>query len=571
VTARRPLGDEQILALRAALGRFGEGAANRKAALLRACAQRPVDDPDVLVAYHDALLFALAYPESAALRRAATSQLGRVAGIARRIVDDGPARARARLENTGIAWSALTIGFGWDIARWLAERFPRHAEIDQFGADGALLAAILQHALSPAEFELVATDEPDAMALLEHASAGHRGTRLAWLVGQFLRLPCAEPLRDHLFDSLQPFLTLRPKATMLSRTFVRGLPSPPYYHRAPLLRDVDLPALVADPLTPPRRLSAGERRHIVDAGRAMLAALGRETDAIAASWPDGVAWHELGRGAALALYTMRPGRRGAFDSHVGFLLFKNGLPVGYGGGWPFLGTCKIGVNIFAPYRGGESTWLFGQVLRVYAQRFAVERFVAEPSQIGHQNPEGLKSGAYWFYHRLGFRSADARLARIADEESARMAADRGYRTPVATLRRFARSDLELPLARPDWFGDRAGVCDPADLSLAVSTWIARRFRGDRNAAEAAALRIAGRALNATRRERWSEDERRAFRDLALAIAQIPDLARWPMREKRAAVAVMRAKGGDEFRYFARLQKHHRLRAALTTLAERSAA
>jgi hypothetical protein len=553
------------------LARFGNGSADRKATILGACAARLIDDPSVLVAYHDVLLFALAYPETSALREAARRELERVARTARRLAEHGSTKAQARLENTGIAWSALTIGFGWDIACWLVERFPRHAEIDQFGVGGAALAGLLQHALPAAEFELLAADDTDAMAVLDRASAGHRGTRLQWLVEQVRRLPCSEPLREYLYDSLQPFLTIRPAATMLSRSFARGLPAPAFYHRSPLVREIDVPALIADPLPPARRLSMRERHLVVDAGRGMLAALGRETDAVAASYPKGVAWHDLGRGAAIALYTMRAERRGAFDSHVGFMLFKNGLAVGYGGGWPFLGTCKIGVNIFAPYRGGESAWLFGQVLRVYAQRFAVERFVAEPSQIGHQNPDGLASGAYWFYYRLGFRTADARLARIADDEAARTAADRGYRTPMATLRRFTRSDLEMPLARPDWLGDRAHACDPADLSLAVSTWIARRFHGDRSAAEFAALRIVTRALGAARHERWSDDRRRAFRDLALLIAQIPDLAHWSHRDKRDTLALMRARSGDEFRYFARLQKHDRLRAALIAIGERAAA
>ena len=79
----------------------------------------------------------------------------------------------------------------------------------------------------------------------------------------------------------------------------------------------------------------------------MLAALGRETDAIALAYPDGVAWHEVGRGVAVALYTIEPARRNPLDSHIGMMLFKNGVPVGYGGGWPFAGSCRIGVNIFA--------------------------------------------------------------------------------------------------------------------------------------------------------------------------------------------------------------------------------
>ncbi|MEP7181805.1 MAG: hypothetical protein ABI886_06440 [Betaproteobacteria bacterium] len=557
---------EHVDALRAALTQFGGSTAAAKTAALGACARRALDDPEVLIAYHDALLFALAYPETAALRNSARRELRRVAGATRALVESGPARVRSRLENTGLAWSALTINFGWDIARWLVERFPRHAELDQFGVDGARLAAVLQHALPPAEFELVAGDEPDPLALVLRASAGHRGTKLAWLVHALRRLPCSEALREHLFDALQPFLTIRPAGTMLSRTFVRGLAAPTFFHRTPLIRTVDLQALVATPLGPARRPSASERVHIVDAGRAMLAALGRETDAVAGSYPDGVAWHDLGRGAALALYTIRPDHRGAFDSHVGFLLFRNGLPVGYGGGWPFLGTCKIGVNIFAPYRGGESAWLFGQVLRVYAQRFAVQRFVAEPSQIGHANPDGLKSGAYWFYYRLGFRSAEPKLARVADEEFARMTADRRYRSPIATLRRFTRADLELPLAQGDWQGGRGGSVDPADLSLAVSDWIARRHRGDRGAALAAATRSVSRALGASGIDRWPDAERGAFGNLSLLFAQIPGLARWPHGDRRRVVQLMRAKGGDEFRYFALLQRHRRLRAALEDIA-----
>ena len=127
------------------------------------------------------------------------------------------------------------------------------------------------------------------------------------------------------------------------------------------------------------------------------------------------------------------------------MLFKNGVPVGYGGGWPFLGTCQIGVNVFAPFRGGESALLFGQVLRVYRQCFGVGRFVAEPSQFGGTNSEGLRSGAFWFYYRLGFRPVDPESARRADDEWSRMQADPDYRTPIAGFARFTGSDIELRL------------------------------------------------------------------------------------------------------------------------------
>jgi hypothetical protein len=240
------------------------------------------------------------------------------------------------------------------------------------------------------------------------------------------------------------------------------------------------------------------------------------------------------------------------------MVFKNGVPVGYGGGWPFLGTCKIGVNVFAPFRGGESALLFGQALRVYRQRFAVGRFVAEPSQFGGTNMEGLQSGAFWFYYRLGFRPIDPRSAQRATEAWARIEADPGYRTPVALLRRFTGSDIELRL-------DEVPDCEPGNLSDAVTRWIGRCYGGDRTAAEEAATRIVARALAVDRGDRWRESERRAFRALAPLVAQIPDLEVWPPADKRALVALIRAKGSDEFRFHDRVARHRRFRTALARL------
>jgi hypothetical protein len=554
----RPLDIVAVDDLRRIALAFDAASATRKSAALARCASRAIEDPIALIAYHDCLLCLLAYPQTRALRDAARTELLRLAQTARRIAAEGPARARAKLANTGIAWTPVTINFGWDIACWLVRRFARRAEIDSFGEDGVALATILAAALPAMEFELVATDESSS-ALLDRASAGRRGTRLAWLVAAFERLRCDDALRAHLFDTLQVFIAIEPEDSILSRTFVRGLPAPTFFHRDGLVRSVDLASLLEQPLPPARRLTPAARRHVVDAGRAMLAALGRETDAIALAYPDGVAWHELGRGVAVALYTMEPARRGPLDSHIGMMLFKNGMPVGYGGGWPFAGTCRIGVNIFAPFRGGESALLFGQVLRVYRQRFAVGRFVVEPSQFGGTNKEGLQSGAFWFYYRLGFRPIDARSARLARDEWVRMQSERTYRTEISALRRFTGTDIELRLRD-------IPPCEPADLSSAVTAWIDEHHEGDRGAAQSAARRIVIRALGGVDDGRWPRDEQLAFRELALIVAQIGDLGRWSAADKRAVLAWMRAKGGDEFRFHERLSRHRRLREAFCRLA-----
>jgi hypothetical protein len=557
---------EWVVALRACANRFGREPAARKAALLRECGRSTLSDPETLLAYHDCLLFLLAYPESPRLHAAAQRELFRVAAAARVLLELGPARARARLANSGVAWAPMTIAFGYDIARWLAIEHPSHAEIDSFDDNGVPLPELLRHVLPAMEFELLSGEAgPDEF--LREASSGHRGTRLQWLIAQFAALPCTDSLREHLFDSLKAFVRISPGATALSRTFVRGPGERTYYHRGELKRAVDPQALISRPLAPPRALTRPQRRHVLDAGRAMLASLGRETDALAAAGPEDVEYHVLGRGVAIALYTMAPGRRLPLDSHVGFMLFKNSLPVGYGGAWPFLGTAKVGVNVFAPYRGGESAYLFCQVLRVYGQRFGIDHFIAEPSQFGGGNREGLESGAFWFYYRLGFRPVDAALAALAAEEYQRMRNTSGYRPPLPVMRRITRSDIEL---RSSSSAPVPAPCDPADLSLAVSAWIAKRFHGNRRKAVAAATRIATQALRVGETSGWPEAERAAFQSYCLILCRIRDLARWPATDKARAVAVARAKGGNEFRYYDLLQRHARLQAALRELATRDA-
>jgi len=68
---------------------------------------------------------------------------------------------------------------------------------------------------------------------------------------------------------------------------------------------------------------------------------------------------------------------------------------------------------------------------------------------------------------------------------------------------------------------------------------------------------------------WNDDERRALRAMSPVLAQISDLQGWPARDKRRLAALVRAKGGDEYRYFALMAGFARLRSALNAVAENS--
>ena len=99
----------------------------------------------------------------------------------------------------------------------------------------------------------------------------------------------------------------------------------------------------------------------------------------------------LEKGYSIGLYRMQKEQQLSIESYIGYLVFKNGIPVAYGGGWIFGERCQFGINILAPFRGGESAYLFSQLLRVYYQHFEVKRFVVKPYQFGKNNNEALQN------------------------------------------------------------------------------------------------------------------------------------------------------------------------------------
>jgi hypothetical protein len=142
-----------------------------------------------------------------------------------------------------------------------------------------------------------------------------------------------------------------------------------------------------------------------------------------------------------------------------------------------------------------------------------------------------------------------------------MRRDPANRAPPSTLRRLTRSDLELAVVP-----DAKPACDPAELSRATTLWIGTRFGGDRTLAEAFAMRRVSAALPIAGRSGWNDAEESALRALAPLFAQVDDLPAWPSRDKTRLVALVRAKGGDEYRYFALMAGFTRLRDALDAIA-----
>jgi hypothetical protein len=192
--------------------------------------------------------------------------------------------------------------------------------------------------------------------------------------------------------------------------------------------------------------------------------------------------------------------------------------------------------------------------------------MVDPYQLGHGNSEGLKSGAWWFYQKLGFRARDAQVLELMESELATMKRKPSHRSSLATLTQLSGENVYLHLGRQR--DDVIGMLDVGAIGLRVATLLAQRHGADREAGLRETTRDASGLLGvAGELRRWSADEREAFTRWSPLVLLLPGLPRWSASERRGLVNVIRAKGRRRESDYARLfDAHSRLRRAVVSLA-----
>ena len=139
-----------------------------------------------------------------------------------------------------------------------------------------------------------------------------------------------------------------------------------------------------------------------------------------------------GGGLAFALIGTVPERRTQIPAIYGYLALRNGVPIGYGENFAIGRYASVTFNIFETFRGGEAARIFARMLAMARHVFGVASFSLEPYQVGHDNEEGIASGAWWFYYRLGFRPRAAAPRRVLREELAKMRKNPAHRSSAAS-------------------------------------------------------------------------------------------------------------------------------------------
>ncbi len=547
---------------------FGGRQEQRIEGILSRLARKKFSDAESLIRFHEILLFIRAYPQSAAMLRQVEQTLSSFADRVKHLRDiDADLSPLDSPEVSGIVGTSVTDTFTYNIVRWLWQRHPTQLKLDWdwFEDENRLAASWPRFMPLLEEDAAVEANVPYIEWLRAASSKGGRGMDgLGWLIQRFESLSLSGKERSELYDSLKLYVRWTPsfKAT---RTGMKLPVREVYYHRQPLIqrRDISLRDELESPPPALKRLSAQKGQAILDLTREASTVRYRELYGFTHGDAKRVFQTSIGRGVELFMIGVAPGLRLPLRAYHAAMIFKNGVPVGYFEGLSLFERMESGFNLYYSFRDGETAWLYARTLNIFRHLLGVTAFSLDPYQIGYENEEGIESGAFWFYRKLGFRPTRPELLELTLAEERKMSRRPSYRTSKAVLRRLAGGPMifELDESRVgDW--DRFTV---RNIGLAVQRRMAEQYGGDAKAILAASVKRVARILGIHMRD-WSEVELSTLSDFAVVLDLVPNLDRWSDGERQAVVGIIRAKAGaDEARYLKLMQRHHRVRAAMIKL------
>jgi hypothetical protein len=539
------------------LGARGPLAAAEKMRLLEALDRARLSSARDVARLHNALLLLRTYPDDEGV-------LGLSEQLLTRFSDRADLRRFANaLASSGIAGTPIDYSFYWEMAKWLASRWPERLVIDWAAFDDQRALEDILHMLLPAA-EIPAPEQvPLTLRRWFDRLKGPQDKDGAFLVRRFDAIPMDGFCKEALWDRLDVTFRLLPARSSPSRTTARWPVSKISYSEGQQADGLDFVRAAMRPPPSIRGLSTAKGMVVIDLLREAMVTRGRDLEAIAYANANDVVVADCGDGLRFLGVSMIHERRFLFETLYVYLIVKNGVPIGYFQATAFLGMAELNYNIFPPFRGRGAAEIYAWGVSVVRAMLGVTALCVDPYQLGDGNKEALESGSFWFYYKLGFRPRDEARLRMADAELAQKAKDPNHRSSRSTLKRLANGAIELDLV-PEL--DRPTV-DVARIGLTVSEYAARRFGADRERATRTLAAEACELLGVHRSIRFSAEERFAWSRWAPIVAVLPRVSRWTIREKQALVGVIRAKGGRrEHVYARRLNAHARLVESLAALS-----
>ena len=531
---------------------FSKTQSRKLSALLTGLSKLKITDAESLIRAHEILLFIRAHPPNASILRIVESQLR---GFVERVIDlETLGVDLAELihpEISGIAGTSVIDTFSYRITSWLCETRANQIDFfwDWFEDENRLGDVWTRFMPLLEEDTFVEANIPFRKWLRE---ARGKQSEITWLMDQFRKLNLPDTKKSELFNSQK--LYVRWKFNYRdSRTGLRSPGRNRFYHDGPMIqrRDIDLRSELQQPSPRLERLTAADGRAAIDMALTASTVRYRELYGFSNGDPNSVYRTSLGRGVELVLISLPPDKRLPLRAYHAAMLYKNSIPIGYFEGLSFFERMESGFNLYYTFRDGETAWLYARILNVMHHLTGVTAFSLDPYQVGFENEEGIKSGAFWFYRKLGFRSTAKSIQRMTEIEEAKVTAREGYRTSARTLRRLAQAPMIFESEmNTDW--DRFQI---RNIGFAIQSLMSREFGGD-------ASRMREEAKKRISRLFGIEDLAHCG-GLAISLLLIPQVDSWSLNEKNLLARLIKAKQSEpETNYLKLMQQHQRLRKEL---------
>jgi hypothetical protein len=540
---------------------FSSGVAKQKVTLIRELDKRRFAKSKELYNFHEILCFLHAYPDNRRLRIEVEQVLKRFR--------DRPdlKRFSDALIDSGIEGTLIHYAFYWTTALWLEKKWPGCLSIDWDNFDKQYDLPYLFYMLLPFSESLAldeATLEPEEwLELLKRPEETDAG----FFIRRVAKLRADDTIRETIYEELDVPYVLSPGPGTPTRTGARYKPMPVVYQTRPMKRA--RPDLREACLTEPKSVttvSPREGKRLIDMAQVAMVTRSRDLHAFQFADKNDVRLVEYEDGLQFAAIGLVPEQRLMLDSVYGFLTIRNGVPMGYVLSSSYFNSTEVAYNVFDTFRGGESAHIYGRILAMMRLLFGADVYTIDPYQMGHGNEEGLKSGAWWFYYKLGFRPMDPGVKKLLRSELAKMRRNPKHRSSLTTLNELSSKNMYLfvgPKRR-----DVRGIIPLDNIGLAVSRYVGKRFGADREKAVKVCTEEAAQLTGVGSFDGFTAGERLAWERWSPLMLTLPGVERWTRSELAALAAVARAKGGrHESDFVILFDAHKKLRRALLEMAK----